>query len=84
MTEKLNLFDVGARGGVGKRWQPFFDKLAVIGFDADQEECYKLNETQFPYDVNFQPYALGVLDGENATLLSLQTLRFFKTAETES
>jgi FkbM family methyltransferase len=64
----ITLVDVGARGGLDKRWRPFYPSLRVVGFEPDPAECARLNERQWPYQVRFLPIALGARDGEVATL----------------
>jgi FkbM family methyltransferase len=61
LDSPLQLVDVGARGGVDKRWQPFYSFLDVLGFEPDCAECERLNEAarRFPYRSRFLPYALG-------------------------
>jgi len=52
--DRLCLFDVGARGGLHERWQPYGRFLDVVGFEADAEECARLAS-----EGRFLPYALG-------------------------
>lgn len=68
LNERLTIVDVGARSGLDERWTPYFAMIDAIGFEPDEEECRRLNETRFPYSVRFHPYALGARDGDNATL----------------
>ena len=51
--------DVGSRGGYEKHWRQLEPNLRVVGFDASQEECEKLNEEEGSKDVKHYPYALG-------------------------
>jgi FkbM family methyltransferase len=57
----VRLVDVGARGGVDERWQPFYSFLDVLGFEPDAAECERLNQNAraLPYRSRFLPYALG-------------------------
>jgi FkbM family methyltransferase len=64
----LTLVDVGARGGIDKRWKPFYSELRVVAFEPDPVECGRLNKQSWPYDIRFLPNALGVQDGTSATL----------------
>jgi FkbM family methyltransferase len=49
--------DVGARGALGQPWASLpRDRLRVVGFEPDPEECAALNEGARPGDVYF-PYA---------------------------
>lgn len=52
--DRLCLFDVGARGGVHDRWQPYRRYLDVVGFEADADESARLAT-----EGRFLPYALG-------------------------
>jgi FkbM family methyltransferase len=65
---KVRIVDVGARGGIHPRWNPYFDRVEILGFDADANECERLNSSVMPYQVRFLPVTLGALDGEEATL----------------
>lgn len=65
---KIILADIGARGGIDERWHPYGDHVEAIAFDADPVECERLNGLEFPYKIQFLPYALGATDGESATL----------------
>src|SRR5262245_9113584 len=62
------LVDVGARGGIDERWQPFHGHLSVVGFEPDPVECERLNKQKFPYEIRFIPKALGAENGIQATL----------------
>jgi FkbM family methyltransferase len=72
LVEKLGVFkqspmvicDVGARGGVEPQWQVFGTQAQFIGFEPDQEECDRLNQTNANQDAtipqqHFYPVALG-------------------------
>lgn len=64
----IRLIDVGARGGIDKRWEPYYNLLEVRAFEPDPEECTALNSKQYPYAIKFIPVALGAQDGKQATL----------------
>ena len=68
MYPLIRLLDIGARGGIHPRWQPFYSRLDVRAFDADAEECERLNQGQHPYRVVYIPAALGAVDGEQRLL----------------
>ena len=51
------LVDVGARGGVARKWQPLKRSIKVIGFEPDANECQRLNKATRKNDVFF-PVAL--------------------------
>lgn len=68
MTDRIRLIDVGARGGLDQRWEPYHDLMEVIAFEPDPEECAALNSRRYPYSIRFLPVALGANDGEKATL----------------
>jgi FkbM family methyltransferase len=61
LGEPVRLIDVGARGGVDARWEPFYHVLDVLGFEPDPAECERLNRVaaNVPYRSRFLPYALG-------------------------
>lgn len=68
MDEVIRLIDVGARGGIDSRWKPYHAKIEVMAFEPDPTECASLNSTPYPYSVRFLPFALGAIDGHQATL----------------
>jgi FkbM family methyltransferase len=68
---RLCVVDVGARSGLHPRWMPYGEVLSGVGFEADVEECQRLNEgvaTKSPYPIRFLPNALGNRDGEITSL----------------
>jgi FkbM family methyltransferase len=67
-NDLIRLIDVGARGGIDKRWAPYYDKMDVMAFEPDPEECASLNSRSFPYAVRYLPFALGAMDGQQAKL----------------
>lgn len=50
--------DVGARGGFEKHWAAYGDQIKLIGFEADAEECERLNQQGAGPGQRFYPYAL--------------------------
>ena len=60
-TDRLRLFDVGARGGIDPRWRPFHACIEAIGFEPDPAECDRLNREAGSQDppVRFLPHALA-------------------------
>jgi len=68
MSERIRLIDVGARGGISSRWKPFYAAVEVMAFEPDPDECASLNSKSYPYTVRFLPFALGAIDGQQATL----------------
>ncbi len=66
--DRLRLVDVGARGGIDARWKPFYSSLDVIAFEPDVDECVRLNNSSWPYSVEWIPAALGAVDGQAAML----------------
>jgi len=65
---KIRIVDVGARGGVHARWNDYIDRIDVVAFEPDFEECTRLSVQAPPYKIKYLPYALGAKDGEKATL----------------
>jgi len=66
LKEPVRLFDVGARGGIDRRWGRFHFVLEVLGFEPDPPECERLNQqaAKLDYRSRFLPYALGPDHGE--------------------
>lgn len=62
----VTVVDVGARGGLHRRWARCVAPVMGIGFDADPKECERLSGLD-PRS-RFYPYALGAVDGATATL----------------
>jgi FkbM family methyltransferase len=65
-TDRLKLFDVGARGGIDPRWEPFRAYVDAVGFEPDPAECERLNREAASQDppVRFLPYALAGTEEE--------------------
>lgn len=40
----IGLIDVGARGGISRKWAPLKGAIRAIGFEPDEAECQRLNE----------------------------------------
>jgi len=57
-VDKMVAVDVGARWGIGDRWQQLGDLVEVFGFDPDPAECELLNSMS-PPNVHYIPLALG-------------------------
>lgn len=43
-SEPLVVVDIGARGGFEQHWSLYGDQVELIGFEADSEECERLNQ----------------------------------------
>jgi len=57
--EAITIVDVGARGGIHKRWERFGPYLNLVGFEPEQSECIRLNEQRWFVKTKFFPIALG-------------------------
>ena len=59
-SDRLRLFDVGARGGIDARWHKYTSYLEVVAFEPDPGECERLNRAaaSFPYPARFLNGAL--------------------------
>jgi FkbM family methyltransferase len=54
------LVDVGAIGTPPSHWLPLKDNIHLIGFEPNEDECLKLNESECKYKKSeFLPYAIG-------------------------
>ena len=40
----MRIIDIGARGGVDKRWNLYWPHLEIIGFEPEPTECQRLNK----------------------------------------
>lgn len=58
----LTMVDVGCRWGIPDRWAEHAGSLRVYAFDADPQECARLQATA-PAGVTYVPYALGSTAG---------------------
>ena len=56
--EPLVVVDVGARGGFEQLWSAYGNQVELIGFEADPEECAKLNQQETRTAKHFYPIAL--------------------------
>jgi FkbM family methyltransferase len=65
---KLIFMDIGARGEVPREWLNYKSVVSLIGFEPDEQECKRLNETAL-CEATYYPYFIG--DG---------TLKIFKVA----
>ena len=60
--DPVTVVDVGARWGFNSEWQAFGEHLRVFCFEADADECRRLNE-RAPSGVKYLPYAVGRAEG---------------------
>lgn len=63
LANPFKLVDIGARRGIDARWDAISPALQVIGFEADAEECARLNETASGSGAQYLPYCLADVDG---------------------
>lgn len=63
---RLQLLDIGARGGLHPRWRRFARHLDAVGFDADERECARLNGLPAADGARrrFLPYAVAGAVGQ--------------------
>lgn len=54
----LVIADVGARGGFEQHWSLYGDQVKLIGFEADAEECERLNQQASGSGNRYFPVAL--------------------------
>jgi len=54
----LVIVDVGARGGFEEHWALYGDQAKLIGFEADANECERLNQQEPGFGKRFYPVAL--------------------------
>jgi FkbM family methyltransferase len=65
LGRSLVVIDLGCRWGVGDAWSAFGRHATVIGFDADVDECDRLNRTDWGgRDVRYVAAAIGPRRGE--------------------
>lgn len=55
---KLILMDIGARGELPPQWLNYRSVVSLIGFEPDEQECKRLNETATSEAV-YYPYFIG-------------------------
>ena len=63
-TEPLSVVDVGARGGFEWFWSFYGDQVKLTGFEADPEECDRLNRQLSNTQGRYFPIALGETVGK--------------------
>jgi FkbM family methyltransferase len=56
------LIDVGASGGIDRRWSVFGDRLTAVGFDPLISEVERLNATETQSKVRYESALVGCLD----------------------
>ena len=56
--DKLEVVDVGARGGFETHWDNYQDQVDLIGFEPDERECQRLNEISSSAFKKYYPLAL--------------------------
>ena len=61
LLEPMVVVDVGCRWGIPDRWAELVGPLRVYAFDADPQECTRL-QVAAPAGVTYVPYALGEED----------------------
>ncbi len=66
--QPFTVVDVGARGGVASYWSVFGDRLRIIGFDLDPEECTRLNAID--PRTQYLPYALDRQSGRRTVYVA--------------
>ncbi|MFA5317018.1 MAG: FkbM family methyltransferase [Dehalococcoidales bacterium] len=57
-SEPFIVVDIGARGGFAKYWSLYGDQIKLVGFEADAEECERLNQQSAKCGHHFYPVAL--------------------------
>jgi FkbM family methyltransferase len=62
LEEPIVAVDVGCRWGIPDRWDELMGPLRVYAFDADPEECSRLQVAALG-GVTYVPYALGSREG---------------------
>jgi hypothetical protein len=56
----INLIDLGASGKIPDYWKPIAHLVNLIGFDPNEEECNRLNQTVAGFaSSRFLPYAIA-------------------------
>ena len=61
-NDPVVIFDIGARGGVGREWDVLGDQLRAYAFEPDEEECRRL-AANAPAHLTYIPKALGKSSG---------------------
>lgn len=60
----LIVVDVGARGGYEKFWDIWGDQINILGFEADEAECERLNTNKTKMSIRYFPNALDSRKGK--------------------
>lgn len=78
--EPLIIVDVGARGGKESHWNLLGDQVKILGFDADEKECRRLNKLNQDSNARYFPYALSQKQGKRKFYIMENTASssFFK------
>jgi hypothetical protein len=58
-SSPMALVDVGAGGGIDRRWSVFGERLAAVGFDPLLAEVERLNESETRIDVRYEAAFVG-------------------------
>ena len=67
LQDPVVVLDAGCRWGFGPQWEALGEYVRLIGFDADGEECRRLEERYAGrLDTTFVPVALGSERGRSA------------------
>jgi FkbM family methyltransferase len=70
---QLVVCDVGARGTAPSELEPFHDVMTYYAFDADADECARLNASRHPYAAfRAFPHFIGAHQGEQRFHLYLE------------
>lgn len=70
----IRMLDVGASGGLDRKWHSLLPVLEYIGFEPNPDECNRLNhEANLFYSRRFFPYAIGGREG-NAILYTTRSI----------
>ena len=60
LEKPIVLIDIGAVGNPPSHWLPLKDEILLFGFEPNEDECRKLNESGCGYRKSeFLPYAIG-------------------------
>jgi FkbM family methyltransferase len=68
---RLTLVDIGARWGAHQRWLPLGNAAEILCFEADHEECERLEATR-PPNVRYVPVGLSDIAGERDLFVTLE------------
>ncbi len=58
LTSQVVVGDIGARWGASEAWRGLGNRLTLVGFDPDEAECEKLNQST-PDTERYVPFALS-------------------------